>query len=310
MVMKHVNLRHLEIFRTVLEVGSITDAAAELNVTQPAVSRALSMLEEEVGFQLFHRTRGRVQPSTDAQMLATEVDRLFQQVQSLRESVEHVRHAQAGRIAVSAVPSLAGSFIGFAAGSFLEKHPRVGFEIFSRISREVVEDVVHHHVDLGFIHGPADEAGVDQRIVGESEIVCVMHRDHPLGEHVVITPRDLVDQPLVFLDKLAPPSHLVREAFATSGHQPRVVVEANLSMAAKAVASAGTAVALIDPLTLLNEPLQLELRPFRPRIPIRIFCISSTRRPISHAARAMAQEVLLTIEKYATTHPYIRARRH
>lgn len=308
--MRHLNLRQLEIFRTVMEAGSITDAAVQLNVTQPAVSRALSMLEDELGFELFHRTRGRVQPSTDAEVLALEVERLFQQVESLRESVERVRHAHEGRIVVSAVPSLAGSFIGFAAGTFLESHPRVGFEIYSRISRQVVDDVVQHHVDLGFIHGPADEPGVEQWIVGESEIVCVMDRNHPLVDKDVLAPRDLADQRLVFLDKLAPPSHLVREAFATSGYQPRVVVEANLSMAARAVASAGTAVAMIDPLTMLNEPQQLALRPFRPRIPIRVFCIASSRRPLSHAARALAEEVLLTIQRYAATHAYIRSRRH
>lgn len=305
--MKHVNLRHLEIFRAVMEAGSITDAASQLNVSQPAVSRALSMLEEELGFELFHRTRGRVHPGPDAEVFASEVERLFHQLESLRESVEHVRHAQAGRIAVSAVPSLAGSFVGFAVGSLLDNHPQLGFELFSRSSRQVVEDVLHHHVDLGFIHGPADEAAVDQWTVGESEIVCVMHRNHPLLEYEVLTPRDLVEHALVFLDKQAPPSYLVREAFATSGVQPRVAVEASQSMAAKAVASAGPAVAMIDPLTILNEPQQLRLRPFRPRIPIRIYCIASMRRPISHAARAMIREVTRVIQNYATTHSYIRA---
>lgn len=305
--MKHVNLRQLEIFRTVMETGSITKAAEQLNVTQPAVSRALSAFEEELGFELFHRGRGRAQPSTDAELLLSEVERLFQQVESLRDSAERVQYAQQGRLSVAAVPSLAGSFIGFAAAAFQQKRPRVGFEIFSRISGQVVEDVTHHRVDLGFIHGPADDTGVDQWIVGESEIVCIMHRDHPLVERDVLTPRDLAEYPLAFLDKHAPPSHLVREAFATSGYKPRVVVEANLSAAAKATASSGNIVALTEPLTLLNDPQKLAVRSFRPRIPIRIYAIASTQRPLSHAARTMADEVVLSIQNYARHHPYIHA---
>lgn len=308
-VMKHVNLRQLEVFRAVIKAESISQAAVQLNVTQPAVSRAVAMLEDEIGFKLFHRSRGRVHPSTDAQVLDSEVERLFQQIESLRDSVERVRDAQEGRLMVSAVPSLAGSFVGFAIGRFLRERPRIRPELYSRISGQAVEDVVHHRVDLGFIHAPAKDAGVNQKIVGESEIVCIMHRDHPLAGVELLTPRELVDQALVFLDKQAPPSHLVREAFAASGVQPRISVEVNLSAAAKAVASAGSAIAMIDPLTMLGERSpHLVIRHFRPRIPLRIFCISSPTRPLSHAAQAFVQDIRLTIRSYAKDHSYIRSR--
>lgn len=308
--MKHLNLRQLEIFRAVMETRSITRAGERLNISQPAVSRALSALEAEIGFALFHRSRGSVQPSTDAELLASEVERLFQQTHSLRESVERVRHSYEGRLSVSSIPSLAGAFIGAAVGRLVRKRPRMGFELHSRISHQVVQDVVHHRVDIGFIHGATDDRGVHQWTVGESEVVCVMHRDHPLAERDSLEPRDLAGQPLVFLDKHAPMSHLIREAFAAAGHQPTVVVETNLSAAAKAVVSSGGAIALLDPLTLLDGSANLVMRAFRPRIPVRIYCLTSARRPLSHAAKLLSCEVTATIEAYAESDPSIQVHRN
>ena len=61
-----INLRSLECFRAIIDSGSATAAARELNLTQPAVSRCLSTLEDWVGFELFIRSKGRLIPTDEA----------------------------------------------------------------------------------------------------------------------------------------------------------------------------------------------------------------------------------------------------
>src|SRR5215207_9556444 len=85
--MKRLNLRLLNVFRAVVDAQSVTEAATALHVTQPAVSKAITQLEAELGFQLFSRVHGRLYPTADAQRLYSESTRLFAQVKVFHDSL-------------------------------------------------------------------------------------------------------------------------------------------------------------------------------------------------------------------------------
>ena len=76
--MKHamrIKYRQLEVFSALMESGSVSGAAELLSLSQPAISIALSNLEEEVGFRLFHRTKGFFAPTPEATLLHIEVEK-------------------------------------------------------------------------------------------------------------------------------------------------------------------------------------------------------------------------------------------
>lgn len=86
--MRRLNLRLLEVFRVVYETGNVTVAADKLAVTQPAVSKALIELEQDVGLVLFGRERRRLIPTEDAARLYEETARLFTHVEVFEDRID------------------------------------------------------------------------------------------------------------------------------------------------------------------------------------------------------------------------------
>jgi DNA-binding transcriptional LysR family regulator len=86
--------RQLEVFRTIMRCGTLTEAARSLNVSQPALSQVLFHTEDELGFKLFDRVKGRLVPTPEAEELYPEVDRIFGDIEILRRTASELKAGQ------------------------------------------------------------------------------------------------------------------------------------------------------------------------------------------------------------------------
>lgn len=305
--MPRLNLRLLEVFRAVMEENGVTEAAAKLNVTQPAVSKAIAQMERDMGLRLFGRSHGRLYPSSDAQRLYAETERLFVQVATFRDRLAGLSNAREGRLIITAIPTLATSIVAQAAARFGNARPGVKIELISANAAIVAEAIGHSRCDLGFVHSPVTDRTVTGTIIGESEVVAVMGKQHPLAGMKTITPADLRREPLILTDTGSPPTHLVYESFAAAGVNFHVAMEANSSAALHAVAHAGWGVALIDPWPSYLVPRPgVVLRQFRPRIPLRIVMLHSLFRPPSRLAEEFGHDLAGVLREAAQRSPFVR----
>lgn len=302
------SLRQLALFRTLMETQSVTETAKRMGITQPAVSKMLAQLEDVVGLQLFHRSRGRIHPGPDAERLYVDTERLLEQVEAFNKSVSAMRSGKRGHLAVAAIPILATTVVASAIGRFVASRPSVQVEVSAMGSDEVVQQVLTHRVELGFVHGIANEPAVSGQVIGESEIVCVVHRDHPLAQHTVLTPRDLRHERLTLHDTRTPSTHLVRELFHDHGVTPQIAVETNMSDVARGVVRSGGSIALIDPwATTFGRDFDLVAVAFRPRVPLRISCLQSIYRPRSRLADQFVGDIRAEIAQMSIISPYVVA---
>jgi DNA-binding transcriptional LysR family regulator len=97
-----MNLRQLEVFRAVIETGSVTRAADRLHVTQPAASKMLAQFERELGFLAFTRVRKRLTPTPEATAVYREVERTFASIDYLERFASDLRGMRQGRIVLGA----------------------------------------------------------------------------------------------------------------------------------------------------------------------------------------------------------------
>ena len=284
-VMRSPNLRHLEIFRTLIQTLSVTETASLLNVSQPAVSKAMAQLQATVGLKLFNRIHGRLQPSGDGLRLLAETERLLNQVSLFDDEVLALRGAHHGRLAVAAIPALAIGAIAGSVGAFRVHHPKVQIEFHMEMSARIVDLVSQHRIELAFIHGAPQNANIRTELLGESEIACQFRADHPLASKQIITAPDIKDEDLVFLDPGSPPNHLIRENFARAGIHPQVVTEINASHLAGHVVSVG-GVAFVDRMSAGSDGrVPTVCRPFRPRVALRVYAIWPAHRPLARVAK-------------------------
>ncbi|SEG69458.1 DNA-binding transcriptional regulator, LysR family [Bosea lathyri] len=295
--MRYPNLRHLEIFRTLTQTLSVTETARLLNITQPAVSKAIAQLQDSVGIQMFKRVRGRLQASEDTLRLLAETERLLNQVTLFSDEVTALHEARHGRLSVAAVPALAIGAIAGTVGSFMRSHPKVKVDLSAEMSSRIVTEVAQHRVELGFIHGDPQNLNIRAVPMGESEMVCQFRSDHRLAKKDLISPQDLAGEPLVLLSPASPPNHLIRESFAKVGVHPDVVAEVNASHLSGEITS-HTGVAFVDPMSVAaNRSRTTICRRFHPSVVLRVYAISSALRPMSRIATEFQSLAQASIHK-------------
>ena len=96
-----MNYRQVEVFKAIMDCGSITEAAAMLRISQPAVSKALKLLEGELGLRLFTRTTKGIAATEEARALYAEVERTYFGMQNLARFAANLRDRKQGRIVVT-----------------------------------------------------------------------------------------------------------------------------------------------------------------------------------------------------------------
>lgn len=270
--MIYPNLRHLEIFLSLCATGSATRTARSLNLTQPAVSKAISSLEEVTQVQLFERRKNRLHLTANGIRIRDETERLLNQVGFFRAEVEALQKSRRGEINILAIPSLGSGAIASAVGDFLISHPEIKIRFAISMSRQISEMVAQNRIDVGFVHGSSGHPSIKETFVEETYVHCLMPNDHPLSSRTEITAMDLSPYPLISFDVESPPSVQIREAFSKAGLQANVRTEINASLLA-AEAVRDKTVAFVDPLSV-RPRTDLVLIPFNPRIPLSIFILT------------------------------------
>jgi DNA-binding transcriptional LysR family regulator len=263
----HTNLKSLECFRAIINLGSATAAAQYLQMTQPAVSRLLRVLEESTGFELFHRSKGRLIPTDEALVFYREVDIALQSIERVSEFARNLRNTDFGELRIVAPPSFAEGILPGLLSDFIENLPNVRVSLNSE-SVEVAKDMVAlRAVDCGFIKLPAEHADLDCKTLLSSGTVAVLPRGHRLASKREIKVSDLDGEQLILLGKGRASRQLIDEAFADAGVRMRVRIEAHTVGAACAFARHGTGIAIINEMlgTLFADE-QLEFRRFVPNV--------------------------------------------
>lgn len=306
---ERLNLRLLEVFRAVMDANGVTEAAAKLNISQPAVSKAVAQLERSLDLRLFGRSHGRLHPSSDAHRLYAETERLFAQVGTFRDRLSRLTRAREGELIVAAIPTLATSIVADAAARFGAARPEVKIQIVTAGAADVANAVGQHRCDVGLVHSPVTDKTVASEVIGESEIVAILASDHKLARHKTLTPALLSRERLILNDIGSPSTHLVYETFSAARAGMRIAMEANSSAVANAAVRAGGGIALIDPWP--NHPLpmtRVTMRRFRPRVPLRVTLLHSVFRPPSRLAGAFRADLESVLREAAGLSPFIRAR--
>lgn len=174
---------NLRIFIVVAEKGSFTAAADELYITQPAVSRAVKSVEDDLGIKLFHRDKRKGVFLTDAgskilllaRQMAEIENRMFQT--AFREN-----GFLGGKVCVASMPILASAILSKVFRRFRDTYPGVALEMTEGTSSEVKRAVDEHRADFGFAATPFD--GLDSKIVLKDRMVAATIDDSLAGRTV------------------------------------------------------------------------------------------------------------------------------
>lgn len=291
-----MDYRQLEAFSAVMTVGSITGAGQMLNRSQPAVTRLIRDLEDELGFQLFERNGPKVTPTHHAFQLRAEVEHALDGVRQIRQSAERLAEDETREIRIVATPAIAAGLAPAALarmpGALRPRH----IQLRSQSAEAVVQSVLSKTIDLGVVSLPLEHRGIDVHWIGEAPCVAVVSSDSPLATQQALSLDQLAEQPLITLSN---PFRLRRRIDRALARTPSgsEILETNSSLNAIQMARAGLGVALVEPVSAHGVRAQdVTVLPLDVDIPFFFGVITPYAHPLSAPARALI-EALETLSR-------------
>lgn len=284
-----MNLRQIEAFKAVMTEGSVTQAAAALGVTQPAVSCLIANLEDSMGFLLFKRHRGRFQPTGEAESFLEEAEKLLTSYNRAVRAARDLRDLKSGSLRIAALPAASVHFMPRLVADFIRTRPQVKISLQTRTSPQVREWISAQLFDIGFAELPADDAAVDCDPLF-LECFCAIPEHHPLAHKTAISPRDLAGEPLIIQNPEHSAHYQLKAAFERDGVAWKPQIECHLFAPACRLAAEGAGVAIVDPFTAHDfRDRGLVFRPYAPAIPYDIGLLYPALRPRSRLALEFAE---------------------
>lgn len=168
-----MRLRQIEIFYQVYRTGSISGAARELNVSQPSVSKVLRHAEDQLGFDLFHRRKGRLVPTPQADEMFCEAEDIYRRLNSFNRSLVNIASRKGGHLRLGALPSLSLSVGPGLISSMREAAPLMSFELTTLHTEELATTLLEKRIDLAVGFSKIGDQRIESREVGTGRLVLV-----------------------------------------------------------------------------------------------------------------------------------------
>lgn len=287
----HITLRHIEVFHSVMESGSIARTAEQLSLTRPAVSIALSNFEQQLGFRLFHRARGFFAPTAEAQLLHREAEQSLLSLDRVRSRAREIRSGGVGAVTIASNGASAINLLPWVIAEFRRDHPDVRVDLMVRSSRKIASWVAGRQVDIGLIDAPVPIPDLNAEII-RTACVCILPANDPLARHAVLTPETLAGRSVIAITG----DHSIDRQLDRHCAERGVTIERRISSSFFAIARnmvrAGAGLAIVD---AVNGKADLGdgviWRPIEPEIFFELALILPPDPPPAHAAQAFLRKL-------------------
>lgn len=279
-----MDLKQLEYFVRVAELGSFTRAAIALDVAQPALSRQVRLLEVELRQNLLVRNGRGATPTEAGKLLLAHGRGILHQVERAREELGRVRGALAGRVAIGLPPSLSKVLAVPLTRAFRQRLPQASLSIIEGLSATMQEWLVTGRLDIALLYNAQPAPEIEIHPLREEELWLVQRRPAGLPDDPPAAPiplRELAELPLVIPSRPNAIRMQVETELASIGCRPAVALEIDgVSAILDLVADgAGAAVLARTAVASSTRPSAFRLRAITPPLRTRLSLATSSQRP-------------------------------
>jgi DNA-binding transcriptional LysR family regulator len=240
-----IDLRQLEIVKTVADSGSFTAAARLMHVSQSAVSRQILLLEEELKEPLFVRLGRKVRLTAAGEALLQLSHRVLADVRETTTAiVEHHRKLR-GTIQLAGGMTVCLHVFPSLLKEYRRRHPDVDVKLTTGATPQLLERLRSGTVDVALLTLPVEGADLMQAPVMREELLLVTHPSHALARQRKVRARDLDRQPLVLFERGSSTRRVIDDMLVREQINPKIVMETENVEILKALVAIGMGMAII-----------------------------------------------------------------
>ncbi|HEX5136465.1 MAG TPA: LysR substrate-binding domain-containing protein [Planctomycetota bacterium] len=283
-----MSLDRLETLAEVAARGSITEAAKALGLTQPAASRRLQLLEEEIGAPLLARGRKGVRLTETGKLVVAEGEALLERYHRLLSDVRKLQGLEAGTVRVGGGATAVTALLPGAIRRFRAQYKDIVFEVREAGSREIAAAVAREELELGLVTLPVHADGLDLRPLLRDRIVLVAPRDHLFaGKRVAAAA--LKGSPLIGFEAGSAIRRIIDDALLRRGIAMQIVMELRSIQSILRMVELGLGLAFVSSLGLGTDAVRIDVPGLRIE---RTLAVATKRgRPLSAAAASFLKQL-------------------
>lgn len=276
--------KQLEVFRAVMSTGTTIGASVVLKMSQSAISRQLSALEADLGFNLFHRDRGRLLATAEARILVEEVDELADMLARLKRRTDELGAGRFGRslLKMGFPHSMTTTILPKVIRQFLADTSSVSLELVAGPYSYVEHAVMGRMADFGFVRLPTEDLGFEVMPLFSSGTLCAVPVDHPLADRDTISAADLDKTDMVLLGRLRHNRHEIENLLRDARSEVRCRVETHSVESSIALVAEGIGISIVPAFigSFISSD-RVRLVPLTPTEPIDYGIITLRDSPLS-----------------------------
>ncbi|HTO12814.1 MAG TPA: selenium metabolism-associated LysR family transcriptional regulator [Candidatus Binatia bacterium] len=251
-----MDLRRLEVFLKVAELGSFSRAADALFLTQPTVSEHVRALEDELGVQLLDRLGRGTTPTKAGTLLLGYARRLLTLSREARQAIEQFQGRMSGELVLGG-STIPGEYVLPALiGGFRVKYPDVSISLRIGPSRQVQDWVEQGHVEIGVVGAAPTSRALETRRLMADDLVLIVPPEHPLVARKAVTLEDVRREPLIVRERGSGSRETLEDGLKEAGLDLgafHVVGEIASTQAVKQAVRAGLGVSFVSQRAVEDE---------------------------------------------------------
>ncbi|WP_047153424.1 LysR family transcriptional regulator [Aneurinibacillus tyrosinisolvens] len=244
-----MDLHQLLYFQTLAKLQNFTRAADELALTQPALSRSIAKLEDELGVPLFERKIRGVILNQYGKSFLEHVDQILQEITIARQELKDMVNPLHGTVSLAFIHTLGSRFVPNLLGVFRRKFPDIRFQLTQDTTNKIMNQLESTKVDLGFCSPNEQVEHISTVPIINEELFLIVPKEHRLADRKQVYLKEVANEPFVIYKHESGIRDVIERLCQNAGFQPTVSFEGveDATIAGLVAANFGVALAPFVP---------------------------------------------------------------
>ncbi|AFM39388.1 transcriptional regulator [Desulfosporosinus acidiphilus SJ4] len=242
----------LQYFQAVAELQHFTKASETLAISQPALSRSIARLEEELGVPLFERQGRTVVLNSYGKIFLNRVNRAIQEITLGQQEIQNLLDPFKGSVSLGFIHSQGSNLVPDLLGTFRKNFPEIQFMLYQNVTHQVLDQLEAGEIDFCFCSQPLARETIHWIKLFIEEIILIVPHEHPLARRRTVKLADLAEEPFIAYKKELSLGEIIDRLFQEAGIMPKVTFEGEEVGTITGLVAAKLGIALIPKVRVLE----------------------------------------------------------
>lgn len=298
-----VTLRQLRVFRSLAVTGTTRAAAAQIGLTQSAVNRILCQLEDQLGTQLFSRSKGKLTLTAQGMTLVSIANDVVQNLDEVQSITKEQANSRYRTLRIGCINTLSSVLLPRAIATISQRYGNLRFSVTSAIQRHLESITRNGELDIAVIALPAEHASTEVEIVGTMDRVCILPLGHRLAGCDAIEASDLVDEEFISHTEGSEIRRITDEFFIKNHVRRSMAFEARSTEIRCAMVAQGLGVSLVLLPYAQMWSKRLVIRPFLHDYPFQVGVTKPAEPSMAKAVSDFVSELRMVVKSIGRALP-------